>query len=865
MKKNYYLLMFLLLSLILPLTGKSSSVIVPADKNVDKVTMNQQVLPDYETHKETLSQLKKVREMIMRSDNAKFKTKALKQMKEQIDELLFNQKSDADKKFSLTYKKTSNQKNNQNFVYNHQSLQYSLKSTKLLPEKQNMKVPAAGVLKYKLDSLIFFEKEGVEWIPQERQEFTYDYNARVTSNDMYVYDSTLKIWGNDEKMTISYNEAGQLTMYFYQWWNDDLQRWIDENQYTIEYNTNGDVVKEEMYREDFDQDSLRFIKRGEYKHEYFFDGNNNEIGSIYYIWNNQDSEWMPDSKNEYLYQDGYELMFGAYMWDNDKKIWIGHWKFEHQIVPGFDLLGSIYYHWDYEQDKWYISDKTTYEVTTGDDGVSVTETHWSIDNQAGTLVYDTKSVYTNQYANSHDLYSSFRNIINYRWNPIADTWVSYSKTNNTFDSYGNITLRVDSIWRSINEQEPAWLIELMIESNVNAAGLISDYVVTNWYFNGISNNITTKNKGLFTYNDKNQKIMEVYQGWDFDGQIWKNRNKTAYEYNADGKIITEFWYDSYDPGTMQWRLSRRVESDYNADGSQALNAYYELDMETQTLKLTYKTENRIDAYGETVLEQNIQWNTYLKQEIINHKREKIYDEQRNLLSETYINSNLNWDGSMYHLEIEGEKIENTYNTLGKLLTTIEYYYANDGFVEDEKYEYTYHSTYPAAVETEYAYSWDKSTSTWKKESKGVLTSNFEVTRDDMILPFGDEGESREVKMYFNYMANELLQYRWSEVLSDWEEAGKALVYFSQSEFSSLDDVSAGNVVVYPNPVSDFISVRLDAGTIANITLFDLQGRKLYESPVSNQSKIDLSGLEKGVYFYQITINKEIVSGKLLKK
>lgn len=88
--------MFLLLGLFLPLTGQSLNVNDPANK-------------------ESLSQLKKVREMIMRSDNPVFKTKALKQTNEQMEELLFGQKSVAEKKFTLVNKKTTNLKNNQKF------------------------------------------------------------------------------------------------------------------------------------------------------------------------------------------------------------------------------------------------------------------------------------------------------------------------------------------------------------------------------------------------------------------------------------------------------------------------------------------------------------------------------------------------------------------------------------------------------------------------------------------------------------------------------------------------------------------------------------------------------------------------------
>lgn len=845
MKRMNYLLLFLLLSLILPLTGQSSNVNDPANKA-------------------SLSQLKKVREMIMRSDNPQFKTKALKQMNEQMDELLFNRQSVSGKKFTLTNKKTSSQKNSRNFLYDYRFLQSSLKSNGLTAEKRSMKVPAAGVMKYKLDSLIFYGKEGSEWIPDDKQEFTYNYDAMVTASNMYLYDTTLMVWQDDEKTTITYNEAGDLTLYYYQWWNDELQRWIDEHKYTIEYNANGDVVREEVVREDFDPDSLKYIKRGDFKHEYFFDSNNNEIGNIYYVWNDETADWMPDSKNEYLYEDDYELMFAAYMWDNETQKWIGHWKFEHQLVPGFELLGSIYYSWNYELGDWFINSKTEYEVSS-ENGVTVTETHWSVDYESGNLFLETKSVYTNQQVSSHDLYSSFRNIVNYNWNPVNESWEFDSKRENTFDSFGNNILIVDSVYRYAGDEGSKWFIKMMIESNVNPAGLVTDYTVTDWYFNGISNTLSEKSRTQYTFNANNDIIVNLLQRWDFSGEVWKNASKTEYEYNASGKLITEIFYNVYNPDTQQWSVNRRVEFDYNADGSQALNAYYELNPETQNLYLTYKTENRIDAYGETILEQNIQWNSYLKQEVINYKREKIYDEQRNLLSDTYISTDLFWDGSQYHMQIEGEKTENTYSASNQLLTTTEYYYTNGQFVGDDKFEYTYNTTYPKAVDTEYAYTWNESTSTWNKESKGVLTSNFEVTRDDMILPFGDEGESREVKMYFSYMATELLLYGWSGTANDWVEDSKVKVYFSQSEFSSVDDVSVSKASIYPNPVSDFISVRLNGNSIANIRLFDLQGRKLYEAPVNNQSKIDLTGLANGVYFYQITMDKETVSGKLLKK
>ncbi|MDD2286665.1 MAG: T9SS type A sorting domain-containing protein [Paludibacter sp.] len=866
MKKMNYLFVVLLLSLNLPVTGQpSSNINALTEKKLTGIELNQFVQPDYASNKKALLEMKKVREMIMRSDNPVFKMKALKQVDEQMNEILFGKKTSLVNGPVKIKTKTVNGNVCKNYFHKQYSLLDQLQSQKPANNDLRRKVPAEGVMKYRLDSLIFFEKKGQEWIPKDKQEFTYNYNAMVTSNDMYLYDTTLMIWQDDEKTTISYNESGDVTLYYYQWWNKELQRWIDENIYTVEYNSNGDVLKQELYREEYDEDSLRFIKRGEFKHEYTFDTNNNEIGSVYYMWDDQKSDWILDSKHEYFFQDGYELMFAAYLWDQENQKWVGQWKFENEIVPEFDVLSSTHYNWDLLTDTWVVMHKILYEVFPGAADTTVTETHWSFDYEAEALVLDIKIVYSNLQANADDFYNSFGNIVYYNWDAQQAEWVYDSKTTNTFDSYGNITHCYDSIWVNAGGEGNEWMVKVAIEANVNVAGLISDYVVTNWSYDGTTNKIYGKIQYLNTYSEKKELIQQIKQEWDFDGQTWKNVTKEEYAYDESGNLIRQIWYDSYNPETMVWNAQYKTELGYNADGSEALRAYYVWSIALQDWRLTNKYENYYDEYGKPVLEASTQWNDNLQREIINYKNEKVYDNQRNLIVESHIYSNVVLVGSQYYLQTGGEKVENNFNSSGQLLSSIEYYYINEVFVPDEKYEYTYHSAYPTAIETEYVYTWNQSTSTWKNEGKGVLTSNFEVPRKDLIAPFQGEDDSREVKMYFSYMATELLQYSWSNITQSWMEDSKVLVYYTQSEFSSIDKVDLEPVSVYPNPVTDFLTIRLKEHSIANFRLFDLQGRKLYEAPVNNQSKIDVSGFVNGIYFYQLTKDNETISGKLLKK
>ncbi len=861
MKKTNYLLLVLLVCFNIPLIGQPH--VAYDAENEQQVKTEQNLRPDYRANKSALDEMKSVREMIMRSNNPVFKTKALKQVNQQMREMFLGEKSETLHQPVELKENPAKIKSSDRYLLNPKTRLIQSEPTSVLTGKERRKVSFDGVMKYRLDSMVISDKADQDWMPKEKWDFTYNYNAQVTSNAGYEYDASKSAWGNNYKSTITYNEAGQPTMYLDQRWDSGLERWIDRHKEIIEYNAYGDVTLEAAYSEYYDQDSSAYVYRGEWKNEYGFDANNNEVSNINYSWDFENYDWIPDGKFEYNYENGMELMFAGYMWNREKQKWIGHFKFEHEIVPGIDMLGSTYYHWDYEHDVWYIQEKTTYALSTNEFGIVVTETRWYTDKQSGQLVYDMKTVYSNPYGEvGHDLGMSFRSIVNYQWSGQYDIWVDNSKTANTFDTYGNITMRLDSIWRSVNGVYQ-WLAEFAIEANVNANGKISDYVITRWYYNGHVNSILDKTKFLNTYNEKLELITQTRQVWNFDHQVWVNSTKVEFAYDADGRQISQMMYDSYNFSTEQWNPFRKMEWAFNTDGSQALYASYDWIPPIMKWRLDYKVENYIDSYGEAILESTSKWNGSLGMEIMEYRREKTFDEQRNLTMESDIQSNMYWDGSKYFLDIEGEKIEYVYDTSNRLISLTEYDYEQLVFVPNRKYEYTYNATYPTALDSEIVYEWNDG---WVKDKKGVLTSNFDVTRKDLILPFGDDEGSREVAMYFNYMATQFIESIWSEENQSWVEDFKSELFFTQSEFSSVDKINAGSVSVYPNPVSDYLQVRLNENSgVANFKLFDVQGKMLHQVPVHNQLTIDLSKFQNGLYFYQLTTDNETVSGKLLKK
>ena len=88
----------------------------------------------------------------------------------------------------------------------------------------------------------------------------------------------------------------------------------------------------------------------------------------------------------------------------------------------------------------------------------------------------------------------------------------------------------------------------------------------------------------------------------------------------------------------------------------------------------------------------------------------------------------------------------------------------------------------------------------------------------------------------------------------------------------MEDVSCGEVLattdfeeqnkmiaVYPNPSSGVFVISSDK-KIDSVTVYNSLGQKVY---YGNQSKIDISNNSKGIYFIEITSDKQKTTQKII--
>ena len=85
------------------------------------------------------------------------------------------------------------------------------------------------------------------------------------------------------------------------------------------------------------------------------------------------------------------------------------------------------------------------------------------------------------------------------------------------------------------------------------------------------------------------------------------------------------------------------------------------------------------------------------------------------------------------------------------------------------------------------------------------------------------------------------------------------------ETSSLavDNLSTFNVKVYPNPTTDYVFVESNNFEISEIMVFDILGKNVIPSSVLKNSRVDVSSLNRGVYFMKMSVNGTSVTKKII--
>ncbi len=252
------------------------------------------------------------------------------------------------------------------------------------------------------------------------------------------------------------------------------------------------------------------------------------------------------------------------------------------------------------------------------------------------------------------------------------------------------------------------------------------------------------------------------------------------------------------------------------------------------------------------------WNSETSQWVNSDKSEYTYDANGNLTVRIY--SYWNSGTSQW---VNSDLEEYTYDANGN--PTVRIYSGwnseTSQWVNSSKYEYTYDANGNPTVEI---YSlWNSETSQWENSDKSEYTYDLSYGLNDLILP----NLYYFVPDYSNLIVNKPVDFiDYNYIDGSWVNVWKGTYYYSTVNVTSVSDLSKQVYSIYPNPVLDRLNFNIQhSNNTFTFELYDSQGRKLISKEIINNSQLNLEGLTKGIYLYNLIIDGEIQSGKLIKE
>lgn len=411
--------------------------------------------------------------------------------------------------------------------------------------------------------------------------------------------------------------------------------------------------------------------------------------------------------------------------------------------------------------------------------------------------------------------------LDYELDEITGQLVLYWKSDLSYDSKGNMT---QFIYYRFDETTNQITVTGKYVYTYDANGNVTQEIGYDW--DRISNQFVMDMKYSYTYDDGGNLILEI-RSYIYENQM-ETKYKTEYKYDNTSKLIQIVSFYSNE-NTGDWSNRNVEDYTYDSQGNK---------------KLVVVTEYQGFWDG---VDQYIKYN----------KEEYTYDSKGNNTLVLYANLRGSTNGVAYY---SYSKDEYTYDAQGHVTQSL---YSekevNSQWVVDSK-EVNVFDDNGNNTQNFYYSNWNAQTSQWEDIYKEEYTYDNRYTKNDLILPsdwFDDE---------ITHMITEIKEFGWDSSTNGWVSDYQTSLVYSPVNVTSVNQVDAPFVNVYPNPFSKSVSFSIpDSYSQISFELFDLQGRKLLSKAIGNNEKLSLFGLNSGMYLYNLNMDGKIQKGKLTKE
>jgi hypothetical protein len=422
-----------------------------------------------------------------------------------------------------------------------------------------------------------------------------------------------------------------------------------------------------------------------------------------------------------------------------------------------------------------------------------------------------------------------------------------SRTVYTYDASGETTLELTSSRDGINDE---WVEVDRIEKVNDASG--NGLMYTRYYWDAVANQWIGANKFIWSWGENGKvEMYTLSTEWDtVTGQFIPGK-KYEYTHDQEGNTtsITKYQWDT---DSSTYLRSEKGELAYDADGNRISYIQYLWGHSTGDWILSYKEEFSFDDNGNNTLYIAFDWDKDSSIWVNKFSVEYTFDaEDNNTLAIRY-----EWDEGT-GLWIPVSRKEYTFDVNGFNTLSISYNWDDllDHMVASKRWQYRLDSlgnTLSSVIS-----DWDIDINDWVEREKTEYSYDYTYMRQDLMTPFNDR-----------YKLIRRIEYLFEPDLLksvEWEVVNDFTYFYSDLAVSSVtDDISMGELSVYPNPASDYIQVEgdLDTGE-ARVMMYNVSGKMVMNRVLDPGGRIPVSHLSEGIYVVRLVQGNKVITGKVM--
>jgi len=255
------------------------------------------------------------------------------------------------------------------------------------------------------------------------------------------------------------------------------------------------------------------------------------------LWDN--NSWVNQEKEVHVYNSD-DLNTETYSWNWNNNQWV----YSSLMVLGYDAqerpVSMLMKTWDGSQSSWNDFLKITITYSSGNN-----PSEWLAEfNLGGIWVNVLRYIFT------YNMQGQWTEVLQQEYDMMGLTWQDAVKTQYTYDSSGNLSIRLTMEWNG-----STWDDQERSLHTFNSSGYETETISEEWFGSWVPYNRST-----YTYDGQWNRIHMLYEWWT--GSAWENGAFTTRTFDGQNRLTVELrqiWNSAWENNEMdQWTYNLPV-------------------------------------------------------------------------------------------------------------------------------------------------------------------------------------------------------------------------------------------------------------------------------------------------------------------